>query len=241
MSVATASFPLATAQPEERVDYLKKVLIWTSGGLVLSGASGLLTAGILYAAAAMGLNFVFNQWVMLAFIFGSYGVAQFVAPKMVFGQAKVIGFGVGAFFQGISMGYLLLAAISMGIQDGNPFGLVGAALILTSMTGMGMTAYVWTGPKDFSMIGGLLSAVFVPMLVLMAVSFIFPALFGGVLGTIMCAVFVVISAAGLLYQINQVMHQLRTDMHIEGAYLITMGVLILFWNILSLLMRLNRR
>ena len=109
------------------------------------------------------------------------------------------------------------------------------------MTGMGMTAYVWTGPKDFSMIGGLLSAVFVPMLVLMAVSFIFPALFGGVLGTIMCAVFVVISAAGLLYQINQVMHQLRTDMHIEGAYLITMGVLILFWNILSLLMRLNRR
>ena len=33
----------------------------------------------------------------------------------------------------------------------------------------------------------------------------------------------------------------NTQQHIEGAYMITMGILILFWNILSLLMRLNRR
>ena len=37
------------------------------------------------------------------------------------------------------------------------------------------------------------------------------------------------------------MHKLNTQQHIEGAYMITMGILILFWNILSLLMRLNRR
>ena len=58
---------------------------------------------------------------------------------------------------------------------------------------------------------------------------------------LLSAVFVVVSAAGLLYQVNQVIHRLRTDMHIEGAYLITMGVLVLFWNLLSLLMRLNGR
>jgi len=30
-------------------------------------------------------------------------------------------------------------------------------------------------------------------------------------------------------------------MYVEGAYMITMGILILFWNILVLLMRLTRR
>ena len=44
----------------------------------------------------------------------------------------------------------------------------------------------------------------------------------------------------MLYQINVVMHQLDTRQHSEGAYMITMGILILIWNILYLLMRLNR-
>ena len=31
----------------------------------------------------------------------------------------------------------------------------------------------------------------------------------------------------------QLLHELRTDMRIEGAYMITMGILVLFWNLLS--------
>ena len=75
------------------------------------------------------------------------------------------------------------------------------------------------------------------MMVLMVLSFVFPI--GGTLGLLLTGVFVVVSAAGLLYQINAVMHQLRTDQHVEGSYMITMGVLILFWNLLSLLIQLT--
>jgi len=241
MAFADAARPLAYVRPDERVTYLKKVLIWTSGGLFLSASTGLITAAFLFAMASAGVTLFLNNFVMLAVILGSYGVAQYVAPRMVFGDAKILGFGLGAIFQGVAMGYLLLAAISMGMQEGNPFGLAGTALLLTGLVGFGMTAYVWTGPKNFSFLGAALSALFVPMLLLMGVSFVFPSLFGGTLGVVLAAVFVVISAAGLLYQINQVMHRLRTDQHIEGAYLITMGILILYWNILSLLMRLRRR
>ena len=46
---------------------------------------------------------------------------------------------------------------------------------------------------------------------------------------------------GLLYNLNQVMHTLSTDQHIGGAYTITMGLLVLFWNLLVLLMRLQSR
>ena len=58
---------------------------------------------------------------------------------------------------------------------------------------------------------------------------------------VLAGVLVLVSAGGLLYQINSVIHKLHTDQHIEGAYLITLSVLVLFWNILVLLMRLNRR
>lgn len=242
MAITDAARPLSYAAPDERVEYLKKVLVWTTGGLALSAFTGLLTAGFLFVAAGIGLGFlVSNQLVALAVIFGSYGIAHYLAPRLVFGNQKVLGFGVGAVFQGIAMGYLLLSAILMGWQQGNPFGLVGMALALTGLTGFGMTAYVWTGPKDFSLLGAGLSALFLPMLILMGVGVVFPGLFGGPLGIALSAVFVIVSAGGLLYQINSVLHRLATNQHIEGAYLITMGLLVLYWNILTLLMRLNRR
>jgi FtsH-binding integral membrane protein len=198
-------------------------------------------AGFVYLTAAAGITIFLNQWVSLAIILGSYGIAQWVAPKMVFGEQKVLGFGIGAVFEGIAMGYLLLAAMTMGAAQGNPLGLVTLALMMTGLTGLGMTAYVWTSPREFSFIGAALSALSLPMLILMGVGLVFPALFGGVFGILISGLFVVISAAGLLYQVNQVFHKLDTRQHIEGAFLIMMGLLVLFWNILVLLMKLNRR
>jgi modulator of FtsH protease len=174
----------------------------------------------------------------MVIMFGSYAIAHFVAPKMVFGEQKVAGFIVGSVFQGIAMGYLLLAAILVGqVVNGNPFGLILTALGLTGLTSAGMVAYVWANPKEFKMLGAFLSAMFIPMMILMVLSFVFPI--GGTMGLLLTGVFVVISAAGLLYQVNVVMHKLNTDQHVEGSYLITMGVLILFWNLLSLLIQLT--
>ena len=233
--------PLARASAADRVEYLQRVLLWTTGGLFVSGVTGAATALALSIALSLNITILFNQWVSLAIILGSYGIAHHAAPRLVFGRAKVVGFGMGAVFQGISMGYLLLAAVLMGSQLGNPFGMVSTALGLTAMTGLGLTAYVWTGPKNFGWLGAGLSALFLPMMLLMGVSFVFPGFIGGPIGIAMSGLFVLVSVGGLLYQINVVMHQLDTRQHVEGAYMITMGILILFWNILSLLMRLNRR
>ena len=239
--MSTYAHPLARASAADRVEYLQRVLMWTTGGLFVSGITGAATALGLSIALSLNITFLFNQWVSLAIIFGSYGIAHYLAPRMVFGNAKVLGFGVGAVFQGISMGYLLLSAVAIGAQMGSPFGMVGTALGLTAMTGLGLTAYVWTGPKNFGWLGAGLSALFLPMMLLMAVSFVFPGFIGGPLGIAVSGLFVLISVGGLLYQINVVMHKLNTQQHIEGAYLITLSVLVLFWNILVLLMRLNRR
>ena len=239
MPISDLSRPLEHSSATDRVTYLQRVLAYTAGGLTVSGAVGLLTAAAIYIGGSVAPGLVFNQWFMLAAILGSFAVAQYVAPRFVFGEQKLLGFGLAVVFQGISMGYLLLTAIIMTLGD-VPW-LIGAAVALTASTGIGMAAYVWTKPREFSFIKAGLAALSLPMLLLMGVSFVFPSLFGGPLGIVLSAVFVVVSAAGLLYQVNQVIHRLRTDMHIEGAYLITMGILVLFWNILTLLMRLARR
>lgn len=236
MAIATAQ-PLASAPVSARIEYLQRVAALTVGGLGLSALTGILSALVIAMVPALQ-----GRFMSLAIILGSYGIAQYVAPRFVFSgtSSKWTGFVLGATFQGIAMGYLLLAAVVLSQTAlGNPLLLVGQALGLTALTSLGMVAYLWTSPRELSMVRAGLSMMFLPMLLLMGISFVFPI--GGPIGIAISALFVVISAAGLLYQTNQVLHQLRSDMHVEGAYLITMGVLVLFWNLLSLLMRLTSR
>jgi hypothetical protein len=225
---------LAQALPEQRVDYLKKVLILTVFGLGVSAVTGL------FSALMVGMvPLLQGRLAMFVIIMGSFFAAQSWCSKLVFGGQRVLGFVLAAVFQGVAMGYLLLMAITMGIGMGSPFLLIFEAMALVGLAAAGMTAYLWTGPREFSMLKAGLAALSLPMLVLMVVSFVFPI--GGTLGILLTGAFVVVSAGGLLYQINNVLHRLRSSQTVEGAYLITMGVLVLFWNVLSLLMRLQRR
>jgi FtsH-binding integral membrane protein len=230
------SVALARAAEAERLAYLRRVLSLTFVGLSLAGVVGVASA---VTIATVGIS---GRYLPLIIILGSWAVSNYVAQPMVFGKAKVPGFVLGTAAQGVAMGFLLLVAASVSAAYiGNPLTLIMLAMGLTGFSGLGMAAYCWGVRRDFSMIGAGLSAVGLPMLILMGVSFAFPAWFGGTLGIVLSAVFVVVSAAGLLYQLQKVLHDYDTDMHIEGAYTITMGLLVLFWNILTLLMRLTRR
>ncbi|MCB9758595.1 MAG: Bax inhibitor-1 family protein [Alphaproteobacteria bacterium] len=233
MGYAATARPLMYVDTSERVDYLKGVALLTGLGLTVSAITGVLSA-LLLAPLVTG------RWSSMIIILGSYGIAHYVAPRFVFGEQKWLGFMMGAVFQGVAMGYLLLVAflVSMG-SFGNGFLLIGQALGLTALTTVGMGMYLWSGPKELSLVKAGLSAAFLPMLLLMGISFVFPI--GGWIGVGISALFVVVSAAGLMYQMNVVLHELRTDMRIEGAYMITMGVLVLFWNVLTLLLRLTSR
>jgi FtsH-binding integral membrane protein len=228
---------VAQAQESERSAYLQKVLSWTVGGLFISGLSSVVSATVL-----AGIPTLLHGYAPMILIMGCWAITNFVARPMVFGESKVLGFVLGTAAQGVAMGFLLLAAMLVGgMVHGSPFLLVGLAAGLTGFSALGMATYTYVMPRDFSMIGAGLSAMSIPMLILMAVSFAFPSVLGGVFGLIMGGVFVVISVGSLLYQLNQVMHQFNTRMHIEGAYTVSLGILVLFWTILSLLMRLNRR
>ncbi len=236
-SAPTHSIPLEGAPAEARADYLRRVLGLTLLGLVITALTGFVS---MFAIATQPA--ILYGYVPMAIILGCWAVTNYVAPRLVFGNAKWAGFLLGTMFQGVSLGFLLLVAILFSKQEfGSPFQLISMALTLTVLCGLGLALYATIQRRDFSMLGAGLSVVTLPMLGLMAVSFAFPQLIGGTAGIVVSGIFVLVSAAGLLYQIDRVLHHYTTEMHIEGAYTITIGVVVLFWNILSLLMRLRRR
>lgn len=239
--------PVIEVEAPQRVAYLRKVAGLTVAGLAVSGVAALLSAAVIAVVPTL-----MSPGISLVIIFGSYGIANYVARSVVFSSSSAAGryggFFMASIFQGIAMGYLFLTAILMAMQEyGNPFAILFQAMGLVGLTAFGMLMYLMTGPRNLSMLGGALSMMFLPMLALMglgAASFYSPtlgAMFGGTLGLAISALFVVVSAGGLLYQLNQVLHRLSVHMHVEGAYMVTMGLLILFWNVLVLILRLQRR
>ena len=237
MSAPSFGLQVDRASGEVRAAYLRRVL-----GLTFVGLSIAAFTGLLGMAALMLVPSLLSGYVPMVIVLGMWAITNYVARPMVFGNAKWAGFLLGTVADGIALSFILTIAALVSMADyGNPFVLVALAVGLTAASGTGLAAFAFTQRRDFSMLGAFLSAMFIPMLVLMAIGLFMPGLLGGTFGLVIAAVFVVISAAGLLYQLNQVIHTFRTDMHVEGAYTITIGVLVLFWNILSLLMRLRRR
>ena len=229
--------PVARADAATRGDYLLKVTALTAGGLAIAAASSVASSIVLATVPAL-----WSGWMPFIVIMGLFAVNNFIARPMALGTAKVPGFLLGMVVQGLAMGFLLLTAMFVsGAAFGNPLVLIGLAMGLTFFAMLGLGAYTFLRPRDFSMLGAGLSALSIPMLILMVATFAFPGLIGGTAGIVLSGIFVVVSIGAVLYQLDQVIHRLSSDMHCEGAYLIASGILTLFWNILSLLMRLTRR
>ena len=99
LSHAHATVRLAKA--EDRVVYLQKVMAWTFGGLFFASLAGV---GMAFVISAV--PFLSAGYMPLIVILACFGVANYVAPKMVFGESKLAGFLIGNIAQGTAMGYL---------------------------------------------------------------------------------------------------------------------------------------
>ncbi len=233
MAAPSLNIPVIEAPADERVEYLKKVGIYTAASLTIAAFTGIFSA--MFIAPAVGYG-----WPSLVGILGSWGVANWVAPRFVFGAQKQFGLVLASVAFGVAFGWLLLMAYAVsGAELGNPFTLIGQALAAVSLTAFGMVGYLWSNPKDFSFIKAGMAMLGLPMLVLMGITFVFPI--GGTLGLVISAGFVVFSVVALLYRLNSVLHEMDCSMHVEAAYLLSMALLTLLWNVLVLLIRLTSR
>ena len=233
MSSVAYAEPVIYADESSRISYLRRVAVLTGVGLAVSFGTATVAA---FAFAVAPLP----QIAIMAIVFGSFMGAQYGGQAMINSGARYPGFFMGSILQGVAMGYLLLAAAAVSASAlGNPFMLIGEAIVLVALTAMGMIGYLLSGPKNLSLVRAGMATFGLPMFALMIMSLFWAP--GGIFGVLMSLAFVAFSGAGLLYELNMVMHKMRTDMDVEGAFMITMGLLVLFWNVLVLLMRLQGR
>jgi FtsH-binding integral membrane protein len=229
---------VAESSDDARSAFLRQVGLWTAGGLLVAGATSVVSTTAVFLLPPLQ-----NTWVTLGILFGSMMGAQAIGRTAVYSPSagtRALGFAAGMALEGVAMGYLLLSAMLFSWQlYANPLVFLGEALVLVGLTFVGMIGYLLTGPKNLSMLGGILSATFLPMLALMVFGLVFPI--NGVIGILVSLLFVGLSAGGLLYNLNAVMYRMSTDQVVPAAYHVSMGILTLFWNVVTLLMKLQRR
>lgn len=225
--------PALEAPAEARAAFLRRVALWTVGGLLLTAVVSLVSVFAIVPFVFQG-----GKWAVLAVVYGSFLATQTVARKMVYGEAKAAGFVLGTSLQGIALGFLLAVTLAIGqVSDG--LATIGYALLMTVLASLAMLTYVSMEKHEFSLIRAGLSMLFVPMLVLMGLQLVFPI--GGTFGIVIAAVFLVVSVAGLLWKLNYVLHEMPVTMPTEAGFELTLGIVVLFWNLLSLMNRLRRR
>lgn len=233
MDEMPVAVPVADAPIETRTAFLRKVAAWTFGGLSITAVISVLSA--LFVAPVV---FRGGTWVVFGVVYGSMLLSQTLVRGMVYGPNKVFGFVLGTMLQGIALGFLLLVTMLLGAPN------EGLALILqaagfVALSAAAMLLYVSMAKHQFNMLGAGLSMIGIPMLLLMALQLVFPM--NGTAGIVVALVFTVVSAGALLYRLNHVTHHMDATMEVEGGYEITLGIVVFFWNLLSLLNRLRRR
>jgi FtsH-binding integral membrane protein len=227
-----------TSQPVavvgDRSAFLRRVGVYTFIGLLTATVTGVLS--MLFVAPLVievggGVG-------ALAVILGTFFAAHYGARAIVYKtSAKVPGLLLASACEGLSIGFLLLVTLArFGVENG--LRTILQCLTLTTFVGLGMLLYTLTAKRNLSLVRAGLVTMGVPMLILMALSFVFP--FGGAVGILIGLVFVVVSCAALLYRLNAIVHDYPETAHVEGAYELSMSLLVLFWNVLSLLNRVRR-
>jgi FtsH-binding integral membrane protein len=181
-----------------------------------------------------------THWILvLAVVYGCFIFAQTIARRMVYESAKPAGFLLGTAAQGIALGFLLFVALATTGTAAEGLSIVGYAFALTALSTLAMLAYVTIERRDFSLLRAGLAMMFIPMLLLMGLQLVFPI--GGMAGVVIAGVFVAVAVGSMLYKLNVVVHEMSTNMAVEAGYELTLGIVVLFWNILTFLMRMRRR
>jgi FtsH-binding integral membrane protein len=230
--------PAALAEPSERAAFIRRTYSHLAGAILA------------FIGLEVGLFFVIDHtigreevlktlllsnysWlvVMLAFM-GASWLAQYWARSQTSVALQYVGLGLYVVAEAVI--FLPLLIIAEGYCGPN---VIPTAGILTLATFGGLTVTVFVTRKDFSFLAPILSVGS-----LIALGLIVVAIFMQFdLGVLFAAAMVVLMSGYILYYTSNVLHHYRTDQHVAAALALFAAVATLFWYILQIVMRMNRR
>ena len=226
---------VAQSQPSERAEFIRKTYIHLAGAI----AAFTLIEVILFQTGIAGVlaNLVFSGgglgWLA---IIGGFTLIGWLSRSLA-GQAdneglQYLGLGLYVFIEAL----IFTPLIYIAAVYSDPTVLPTAVILTLCMFG-GLTLIAFTTQKDFSFLGGFLRiGGFV------ALGFIIcSAIFGFQLGLLFSLAMVAFASVAILYDPSKVMKHYSTSHHVAASLELFASVALLFYYILQILIRMNRR
>lgn len=213
----------AEASVVERAKFLQKTYTWVFIG-ILGFCATLWAFDHVQPVRDLGLMLFRSPIVYLVVILGGAWLVHKVAETS---PINVIAYFSWIFLLGLSAGPLVSLANATAPE------LVSQASLITAITFLGLTAYVFISGKDFSFMRGFLM---VGLFGLIGVG-LAGWLFGFDVGIWFSVAGALLMAGYILYDTSMVLHHYPTTAHVSAAIVLVTDVILLFQYILSILMR----
>lgn len=230
MNYAHQAIDYRRAAVDERASFIIKTYAHLFGAVLLFAIIevGLFASG-LAMTIAQGMVGISWLWVL-----GGFMVVSWLASRLAYSATSVAGqyAGLGGFVLAEAIIFVPLLVMANMIAPG----VIQSAALVTLLGFSGLTGVAFKTRKDFSFLGGILRWAFVVVLLLIVAGVIF----GFQLGTFFSVGMIGLAGAAILYDTSNVIHHFPTDRHVGAALQLFASVALMFWYVLTLLMRLQR-
>ncbi len=173
------------------------------------------------------------SWLM---VLGGFMLVSWVAEKWATGSTSLGMQYAGLALYTVAEALIFLPLIMMAMMMTGDGSLLTQAGLITLAMVLGITAVAFTTKKDFSFLGGFLKIGGFVALGLIAASFFLPIS----LGLWFSAAMVVFASVCILYNTSNLIHRYNTTQYVAASLSLFASVALLFWYVLSILMRLGR-
>jgi FtsH-binding integral membrane protein len=228
-------YAVADAMPDERALFIRRVYGHLAGAI---GLFTLLEVILLHSPlAGMITQFAVSNgrfgWLAILGGFVLIGwLARNMAENVASTQMQYLGLGLYIVAEAIIFVPILVVATAMSSPT-----LLPTAVILTMLMFIGLTVVAFTTKKDFSFLGSILSVGGLVAIGLIVCG----AIFGFNLGLWFAGGMVLLACGSILYDTSKIMNTFTSEGYVAAALSLFASVALLFWYVLSILLRLSRR
>ena len=224
---------VSQAEPMERAAFIRRTYAHLAGAIL--AFVGLEAYMINSPIAGMLLNVMSMRfgWLM---ILGGFIVLGRLASGLASSAASQSVQYAGLTLYVIAEAVIFAPLLYLAMYYSSPEVIPTAGILTLGIFG-GLTLIVFTTKKDFSFLRGILAVGSMVALGLIVCAVVF----GFNLGLVFSAAMVLLASGAILYDTSRIQNHYRTDQHVAASLQLFASVALLFWYVLNILMRLNRR
>ncbi|MEO7931702.1 MAG: Bax inhibitor-1 family protein [Chthoniobacterales bacterium] len=236
MSSYIQPYPATVSETPEadRAAFIRKTYAHLAGALALfTVLEGIFLNMGLGVQAIQLLGTSRYSWLM---ILGGFMLVSWIAERWANNGTSLPTQYAGLALYTVAESLLFLPLITMALLMTGDASLLMQAAMLTAGMVVGISAVAFTTRKDFSFLGGILKIGGFVAMGLIAASFFLPIS----LGLWFSGAMIVFASGAILYNTSNLIHRYAPGQHVAAALSLFASVALLFWYILSFLMRMRR-